>query len=234
MILTLLACSEPPAPPQPMPPAVEPAPAPVVQEMLAPPPAPKRPVPPGWVDLATLPGLHLDIRYASSDNFTGAPLPGYAEPRAWLTSEAAEALQRVQASVAEEGLALLVYDAYRPARASAAMVSWTERTQQEHLLTDGYIAARSGHNKGATIDLTLVDDRGTPLDMGTPWDTFSTASHTINATGTALENRRRLQHAMVAAGWKPYSKEWWHFRYPQKGLVALDVPYGCTEEPVCE
>jgi D-alanyl-D-alanine dipeptidase len=192
----------------------------------------ERPPPSGWVDLRqAVPGLRVEARYHVADNFTGAPLPGYGAPGAWLLDIPAKALARVQADLAAEGLGLLVYDAYRPLRGTLAMVAWAHRTDQVHLLDDGYIARRSGHNRGNTIDLTLVDlTTGQPLDMGTPWDTLTEASHTRNATGPALENRNRLVTAMRRHGWTNYSKEWWHFSYALEGELAhRDVPYGCFE-----
>jgi len=186
----------------------------------------------GWVDLRlALKGARFDIRYHTADNFTGAPLPGYGAPGAWLQREPAEALSAVQASLETDGLGLLVFDAYRPLRGTLAMVAWAERTDQVHLLDDGYIARRSGHNKGHTIDLTLVDlSSGEPLDMDTPWDTLSEASHTRNATGEALANRLRLKAAMEAFGWKNYHKEWWHYSFTMEGKQEhRDRPYGCFE-----
>jgi zinc D-Ala-D-Ala dipeptidase len=140
----------------------------------------------------------------------------------------------VQARLADKGLALKIYDAYRPRRGSQAMVAWAERTGQVHLVNDGYIARVSGHNRGHTIDLSIVDRAtGRELDMGTPWDTLSEASHTRNATGAALENRLLLKSAMEAEGWKAYWKEWWHFTYaPEGNPPTMDVPYACFEPPV--
>ena len=187
--------------------------------------------PVGFQDLAqTAPSVLQDIRYAGASNFTQAPLPGYGAESAWLVDKAAEALKRVQATLEKQGLGLLVYDAYRPQRGTAAMVAWAECLGQEALLNDGYIARHSGHNHGHTVDLTLVSQAtGTPLDMGTPWDTFSEESHTLNATGTALENRLVLKRAMEAEGFRNYTKEWWHFRLPTEGTRPRDVPYGCEE-----
>jgi D-alanyl-D-alanine dipeptidase len=193
----------------------------------------ERDPPPGWVDLRErIPGLQVDARYHTADNFTGAPLPGYGAPGAWLLSAPAAALAAVQRDLAAEGYGLRVYDAYRPLRGTLAMVAWAERTQQVHLLDDGYIARRSGHNRGNTIDLTLVHlANGEPVDMGTPWDTLTAASHTRNATGPALEHRLRLVAAMQRHGWRNYSKEWWHFSYEMEGeLPHRDVPYACFEQ----
>jgi D-alanyl-D-alanine dipeptidase len=193
----------------------------------------ENPPPEGWVDLDTIPGVRFDVRYHTADNFTGAPLPGYGVAAAWLRKAPAEALARVQTRLAAQGLALKVYDAYRPRRGSQAMVAWAERTGQIHLVNDGYIARVSGHNRGHTIDLSVVDAAtGVELDMGTPWDTLSEASHTRNATGAALEHRLVLKAAMEAEGFQAYWKEWWHFSYtPEGNPPTRDVPYACWEPP---
>lgn len=187
--------------------------------------------PPGFVDLQkVVPGIQIDIRYHTPNNFTGAPLPGYATPGAWMLKEPAEALAKVQAALAKDGLGLLVYDAYRPLRGTLAMVAWAERTNQVNLLDNGYIARRSGHNHGHTIDLTAIDLKTKqPLDMGTPWDTLNEDSHTMRAKGAQLQNRLKLKNAMEAQGFKAYLKEWWHFSYPLQGTKGRDVPYGCAE-----
>ncbi|HET6778773.1 MAG TPA: M15 family metallopeptidase [Gemmatimonadales bacterium] len=161
--------------------------------------------------------IRVDARYAGSNNFTGAPLPGYEAPRALLRHEAARALSRVQARLRRQGLSLLVFDGYRPVRATLAMVRWAERSGHRALLTDGYIARRSRHNLGLAVDLTLVNAQsGSSMDMGTPFDTFSESAHTANAKGRVLTNRRILVRAMESEGFRNYEKEWWHF--------SLDVP----------
>ena len=161
--------------------------------------------------------IRVDARYAGTNNFTGAPLPGYDAPRALLRREAAGALSRVQARLRSQGLSLLVFDGYRPVRATLAMVRWAERSGRRRLITDGYIARRSRHNLGLAVDLTLVDaESGVSLDMGTPFDTFSESAHTANARGRVLANRRVLVRAMESEGFRNYEKEWWHF--------SLDVP----------
>ena len=204
---------------EPEPPALDPA------SLLRPPPE-------GWVSLPEhIDQLRIDIRYHTADNFTGAPLPGYAVPGAWLQKAPADALAAVQADLSKQGLGLLVYDAYRPRRGTLGMVAWAERTDQVHLLDNGYIARVSGHNRGNTIDLTVISlETGEPLDMGTPWDTLTEASHTMKAEGQALENRLILRSAMTAHGWQPYYKEWWHFSFPMKPTPKpRDVPYACFE-----
>lgn len=190
--------------------------------------------PTGFVSLpALIPSLVLDIRYHTADNFTGAPLPGYGAPGAWMLEEPAQALARVQDSLRSQGLGLLIHDAYRPVRGTLAMVAWAKRTSQEDLLRKGYIATRSGHNHGHTIDLSLIDLKTKqPLDMGTPYDTLSKESHTYNAKGIFLKRRLILLQAMKAQGFRPYTKEWWHFSYKMKTKTRpRDVPYSCFEPP---
>ena len=181
--------------------------------------------PEGFVDLGGFETLDLAHDYHGSDNFTGAPLPGYEAPGAWLLEEPAQALQRVAADLDARGYRLVVRDAYRPVRATLAMCDWAERTDQAHLLDEGYIARKSGHNHGHTVDVTLRKD-GVDLDFGSAYDHFGPESHTKNATGDAAENRALLVEAMHAEGWKNYSKEWWHFSYRVPDTEPLDVPYG--------
>lgn len=190
--------------------------------------------PKGWVDLtAAVPGVRLDIRYHGADNFTGAPLPGYGAAGAWLLAAPAADLARVQADLAAEGKGLLVYDAYRPLRGTLAMVAWAVRTGQSSLLDNGYIARRSNHNRGNTIDLTVIDlATGAPLDMGVPFDTLDERSHTRNATGDVLARRLHFLDVMRRHGWVNYWKEWWHFTWhpdDDPAPVARDVPYGALE-----
>ena len=167
--------------------------------------------------------IRVDARYAGANNFTGARLPGYDAPRALLRREVAAALGRVQARLHTGGLGLLVFDGYRPVRATLAMVDWANRTGQTNLLNDGYIARRSRHNQGVAVDLTLVDPvSGIQLDMGTPYDTFSEAAHTANATGRPLRYRQILVRVMESEGFTNYEKEWWHFSYPVPGARPFD------------
>jgi D-alanyl-D-alanine dipeptidase len=173
------------------------------------------------------PTIRTDVRYATANNFTGERLPGYDRPLALLRPEAARALARVQARLRADGLGLKVFDGYRPVRATLAMVDWAERTNRRWVLDQGYVARASGHNRGHTVDLTLVRlDTGEELDMGTPYDTFSEAAHTANATGAVRTNRGKLVDAMNAEGFVNYSKEWWHFSLPGQ-YPPLDVPLGC-------
>ncbi|HET6701334.1 MAG TPA: M15 family metallopeptidase [Gemmatimonadaceae bacterium] len=169
------------------------------------------------------PTIMVEAKYATADNFTGAPLPGYESHRALLRREAAAALARVQKRARSEGVALKVFDGYRPVRATLAMVEWAERTGQERLLREGYIASRSRHNLGLAIDLTLIGGDGQELDMGTPFDTFSEAAHTANAAGEVAVNRALLVGLMQAEGFTNYEKEWWHFSYDVPNPLRFDL-----------
>jgi D-alanyl-D-alanine dipeptidase len=169
--------------------------------------------------------IQVEMRYGTANNFTGAPLPGYDANRAFLRREAAEALTRVQRRLASRDLGLRIYDAYRPFRATTAMVEWAERTGRTALLDDGYIARRSRHNMGVAVDLTLVfRPTNEALEMGTPYDTFSEAAHTANADGEIARNRQVLVEAMAAEGFENYEMEWWHFSFPVENPVPFDRP----------
>lgn len=169
------------------------------------------------------PDIVVDLRYATPNNFTGAALPGYLANRALMRREAAAALAQVERDLKTRGLGLKVFDAYRPVRATLAMVDWTRRVNRPDLLADGYIASRSRHNLGLAIDCTLIDlVTGRELEMGTPFDTFSAAAHTANATGAAAENRQKLKSAMERAGFVNYDQEWWHFSYDVHNPLRFD------------
>jgi D-alanyl-D-alanine dipeptidase len=168
--------------------------------------------------------IQIDLRYATTNNFTGAPLPGYEARRALLRREAAAALGRVQARLRSKGLGLRVFDAYRPVRASRAMVDWAERTGKRKLLESGYIAERSRHNLGVAVDLTMVGlATGAEVPMGSSFDNFTdTDAQTDNASGEALRHRQILTEAMRSEGFSPFGGAWWHFNYPSEGAVPLD------------
>ncbi len=178
------------------------------------------------VDVRSLdPTILVELRYATTNNFTGAVLPGYGAQRALLRRDAARALARVDARLRASGLGLRIWDAYRPVRATAAMVSWAERAGRTDLLDQEYIGRRSRHNLGVAVDLTLVDLlSGTELDMGTPFDTFTEAAHTANAGGAAQRNRHVLVQAMESEGFQNYENEWWHFSYPLAAARPFDLP----------
>jgi D-alanyl-D-alanine dipeptidase len=168
----------------------------------------------------------VEIRYATTRNFTGSVLPGYEANRAYLRREAAEALARVQRRLRTGGMGLKVFDGYRPVRATLGMVEWARRTGQMHLIEDGYIASHSRHNLGLAVDLTLVDFSvgGREVDMGTPYDTFSEQAHYANATGRTLRYRQLLRRVMESEGFRQYEQEWWHYSFEVPGATpAFDM-----------
>lgn len=224
--LTLTACAVAPAAPAPG--SQQSAP---VAEALPADPSACPALPAGFVYLNTVdPTIAVELRYASTENFTGEVVDGYeAANTAVLREDAARALALVQAELAADGLGLLVYDAFRPTRAVAAFMAWAqtedERTQAEYypafekpeLFELGYIAEQSGHSLGGTVDLTLIElASGEPLDMGGAFDLFDERSHYVFAdlTTAQFDHRTRLREAMIAAGFAPYPQEWWHFSYP--------------------
>lgn len=169
--------------------------------------------------------ISVDARYFGRNNFTGVPLPGYEANEVWLRREAAEALVRAHAEFLKNGYGLLLWDGYRPARATDAMVEWTQRVGRTDLVTDGYIADRSRHNLGLAIDLTLVRRAtGMQLEMGTPFDTFTEAAHTTNASGTVEQNRQLLVRVLESHGFSNYANEWWHFSFNVPNPLRFDIP----------
>ena len=169
------------------------------------------------------PQIVVTLRYATPNNFTGAPINGYEGNHAYLRTQAAVALARVETDLAPKGLGLKIFDAYRPVRATDAMVEWTKRVGRDDLLRDGYIARRSRHNLGLAVDLTLIRlSDSTELEMGTPFDTFSVTAHTANATGLAAENRQLLKSAMEREGFTNYDQEWWHFTFALPDQLRFD------------
>lgn len=176
------------------------------------------------------PTVRVLLLNATNASVTGAPLPGYCDPTlAYLRLRPAKALAAVERQLARRGLGLLAYDAYRPVRATEAMVRWAESTGHEELL-NGYLARRSNHNTGTAVDLTLVKLRtGWPLNMGTPVPVFTPAASTENATGQVLRNRLLLRTAMEAEGFANYRREWWHYDSPSDTRAQpLDIPLGCA------
>ncbi|HZP78729.1 MAG TPA: M15 family metallopeptidase [Pseudolabrys sp.] len=186
------------------------------------------PTPYGFVDVAAqVPGLVVDMRYAGSHNFVGRPVAGYEGARCLLTAPAATALAAVQRDLAARRLGLKVFDCYRPTRAVADFMRWAgdvhdTKTKAEfypdvdkrNVFRDGYVATRSGHSRGSTVDLTLVRlSDGQELDMGTPFDFFSERSSPDDKSVTAEQhaNRMLLAQVMRRHNFRPYDMEWWHF-----------------------
>ena len=184
--------------------------------------------PSGFVLLSDLvPQAIQEIRYFSTYNVIGERIDGYEEPCALITAEAARALKSVSNELGVIGYRLKVFDAYRPTAAVKQFVFWALEDNdvrmkpyfypdinKEDTISLGYIASRSSHSRGSTIDLTLLDmQTGKELDMGTPFDFFGELSHPDNrdVTNEQYENRMLLQRAMVRNGFVPYECEWWHF-----------------------
>lgn len=183
-----------------------------------------------------VPDAILEIRYYSTYNFIGRRIPGYEEPIALLTRQAADSLKKVSDDLLQQGYRLKIFDAYRPQKAVDYFMEWAKdandtlmkkyfypELDKTVLIPQEYIAEKSGHTRGSTVDLTLFDMRTErEVDMGCTYDYFGLASHpdvqpgqTVGAyqpiNPTQYEHRMILQRAMTAHGFKPYDCEWWHF-----------------------
>ncbi|QJC54209.1 M15 family metallopeptidase [Paenibacillus albicereus] len=195
----------------------------------------KRKLPSGFVYVdEVIPTAQYEIRYYTDHNFVGARLDGYKAPYAILSRQAAEALQEAHDFVTSKGYGLKIFDAYRPAKAVRQFVAWSKDPADQRMKEEfypevdkakafqlGYISSRSGHSRGSTVDLTLFELKtGQEADMGSPFDFFGTiSSHGTPNIGKAPSERRALlKRAMERAGFKPYSKEWWHY-------TLKDEPY---------
>ena len=197
----------------------------------------------GLVEVVAGDAIALDMRYAGSENFTGARVDGYEAPRCWLRPSAAQALRRVAESLQPRGLRLRVFDCYRPARAVAHFLRWTAGPEDAAVratwhpnlarkaLVPDYIADVSGHSRGATLDLTLERCSGgrcEALDMGTPFDLFDPRANTDSpqASGAQRANRQLLKAAMEAEGFENYAMEWWHYTWQPAAVAKIryDVP----------
>ena len=184
--------------------------------------------PGGLVDVHRhAPGIRVDLAYLTKHNLTGHRLPGYCANTALMLDPAARDLARVQRYLRRRGLGLEIRDAYRPARATRALVRWAQRTGRGDLVGT-YIARRSRHNTGSAVDLTLVRaSDGRKLRMGSRYDELSPRAHTLNAGGRALRNRLVLKGAMERFGFTGYWREWWHFESRFRGSRYLDFTIGC-------
>lgn len=182
----------------------------------------------GFVDARTLiPNLVVEMRYAGHENFVGRPITGYEDSVCLLTTQAATALAQAQTQLAASGLGLKVFDCYRPTRAVADFAAWARDPQDQARKADyypnvdksqlfalGYIAERSGHSRGSTLDITAVNlATKAEVDMGSPYDLFDTRSWPTDQTvsPTQRANRLMLQSVMTANGFRPLAEEWWHF-----------------------
>jgi len=205
------------------------------------------------------PTIVQDMRYATRHNFVGRRIHGYREPVCLLTGKAARALHRAQVELRPKGYGLKVYDCYRPTRAVAQFDRWARNPADQKMkaefyphvdkrraFVDGYIAHRSGHSRGSTVDITLVRPpakappewdgklrscvapyrrrfRDNSVNMGTSYDCMDPRAATFHPAieGHRLRNRLRLKRTLERVGFAYYSKEWWHFTlrdepYPEK------------------
>ena len=202
-------------------------------------------LPSGFVRLqAVAPQIRQEMRYAGYDNFLGRPVAGYDSGECWLLEATASALAGVAADAAGLGWRLVVYDCYRPERAVADFVAWSRDPRQQErkaeyypeydkadLFNLGFIARRSQHSRGTTVDLgaELVDNAGKAraIDFGTPFDAFSARSATASTdiSSAAQQARATLVSLMAGHGFDNYRKEWWHFTLPvEPAPPPRDVP----------
>tara|TARA_R110002049_G_scaffold305052_1_gene500962 strand:- start:409 stop:1089 length:681 start_codon:yes stop_codon:yes gene_type:complete len=196
--------------------------------MLAFVPNQKETLPDGFVHVkSVIPDLDVELRYFSVNNFVGDTIDGYKANRLILTKQTAEKLKLVQAELQEQNLCLKVYDGYRPQRAVNHFIRWARdlsdtinksqfypEVNKRNLFKAGYIASRSGHSRGSTIDLTITNgETGEPLDMGSPYDFFGEQSWVAHKdlSEKQKKNRQLLQTVMLKHNFRNYPKEWWHF-----------------------
>lgn len=175
-----------------------------------------------------IPDVILDIRYHSTYNFLGERVDGYEEPVALLTKEAAEALKAVSDEAVSQGYRLKIFDCYRPQMAVDHFIRWAEQhkdlamkhyfypdVDKENLFELGFVAQRSGHSRGSTVDLTLFNmETQEDIDVGGTFDYFgqlSWAKYTDTITEKQIRNRELLRNLMLSHGFKPLAEEWWHF-----------------------
>jgi zinc D-Ala-D-Ala dipeptidase len=208
-------------------------------------------IPEGFVEIREIiPDVILDLRYLTNHNFLGVPVEGYKAQKCYITRVAADSLAKVQSELRKFSLSLKIYDAYRPQRAVDHFVKWGKDlsdtvTKKEfyptvdkgRLFADGYIAEKSGHSRGSTVDLTIVPIpipfqpefdiknqcecyesvekrfKDNSLDMGTGFDCFHALSHTENKELTAQQkvNRLLLKSLMDKYGFRNLAEEWWHY-----------------------
>jgi D-alanyl-D-alanine dipeptidase len=184
-----------------------------------------------------IPNVLFDIRYYSENNFVGTRIDGYKAPTAILTNKAATALQVVNEDLGKQGYGLKIFDAYRPQKAVDHFIRWAQdvndtkmksqyypNVDKADLFNLGYIAEKSGHTRGSTVDLTIVDkETSQEVDMGSIEDLLDPISSfdTTLITSDQAANRQILKNAMQRHGFNPYAKEWWHYTlikepYPNK------------------
>nr|WP_268820162.1 M15 family metallopeptidase [Paraglaciecola sp. G1-23] len=191
-----------------------------------------------------LPSASFDIRYATQNNFVGERVDGYIQPLCIISKIAAEALVAVNQDLAAKNMRLKIFDCYRPAKAVDHFMRWVKNKDDQKTKTDyypnlnkesllgGYIAERSGHSRGYTVDLSIEykNEQGSysELDMGSAYDLFDSISNTASPliTQTQMENRLLLKNLMSEHGFADYSMEWWHFTHrsdPRDSYWNFDV-----------
>jgi D-alanyl-D-alanine dipeptidase len=192
-------------------------------------------IPKGFVYIKDeIPNIQEDIRYYGENNFIGVRIDGYLSPRAILTKEATVALKKVQKELNSFGLGLKIFDSYRPQKSVDHFVRWGRdlksidmkaeyypSVEKKNLFKEGYIAEKSGHSRGSTVDLTIIDlSNFTELDMGSNFDFFGKRSWVKYRYITTQQraNRMLLNTIMLRYGFKSYAQEWWHF-------TLRDEPY---------
>ncbi|PQJ19722.1 peptidase M15 [Tenacibaculum sp. SG-28] len=185
-------------------------------------------LPPGFSYVKDIaPTIATDLRYLGSTNFVGMKIDGYEEDVLITSTATAKALKNVQSELLKKGFSLKVFDAYRPQQAVNHFVRWARvvddtlmkrvyypNVEKKNLFKLGYIASKSGHSRGSSVDVTIIDFvTKQDLDMGSPFDFFGEISHISNENLTAqqIENRSLLQKVMQKYGFRPYKNEWWHF-----------------------
>ena len=174
-----------------------------------------------------IPDLEIDLRYAKKNNFVGQKIDGYTTEKAILSTKTAEALFAAQQEFGRMGLGLKLFDGYRPQRAVDHFVRWAKipsdtlmkaqfypNIPKSELFKKHYISTHSGHSRGSSIDVTLIDfNTCEELDMGSPYDFFGKISNLdyqdLNAKQRS--NRELIQRIMIKYGFRPYAQEWWHF-----------------------
>ena len=196
-----------------------------------------------FVDEA-VPGIRWDAKYATWDNFTGKPVDGYRANRIVGTTALAEALERTGDIAASRGFGLLLWDGYRPQRATDSFLRWSlqpedGRTKRRHypnidrigMFEQGYVHARSGHSRGSTVDLTLyLLDSGELAPMGGDHDLMDRISRHGASGISAMEDshRRSLKTVMALGGFAAYESEWWHYTLRDEPFPGtyFDFPVG--------
>ena len=183
------------------------------------------------------PTIKKELRYYTSKNFVGKPIDGYLNNKIIISIPAAKALKKIQTKLLDSGLSLKIFDAYRPQQAVDHFVRWAKimndtlkkqlyypDIKKSELFKLGFIALKSGHTRGSTVDLSIVDIKTSKeLDMGSSYDFFGEKSHPFykKITKTQMKNRMLLRTIMIKNGFIPYDNEWWHF-------TLKDEPYPTT------